>query len=167
MYKYIKIGKILKPWKNDGVLMALLENEYLNEAKELNAIFIDIGGNTVPFFIEELDFDEEIVYIKFEEFNGPEDVKPHNGSELFIRDIDIEDIVDDDEMKFDGFTIYDSVSKQSIIIDYIEQFPEQLMAKGKLNDKEILIPLVDEFIIKIDFDKEIIKMNLPIGLLDL
>ena len=167
MFNYYKIGRILKPWRNDGVLIALHENGNIENLEDIQAIFININGNKVPFFLEEIEFNDDLIYIKFEEFKGPEDVKPHNGSELFVRDYDIQEDLNEEEADFEGFTIYDIVSGTTIIIEEIEQFPEQLMAKGFINDKEIFIPLIEEFILNIDFDQKRIEMDLPEGLLEL
>jgi 16S rRNA processing protein RimM len=44
---------------------------------------------------------------------------------------------------------------------------EQDLLVLKHNGKEVLIPLIEEFVIEIDFDRGLIEMDLPEGLLDL
>ncbi|MEZ4906978.1 MAG: hypothetical protein R2771_04910 [Saprospiraceae bacterium] len=167
MFNYIQIGTILKPTKREGELIASLQNDYLYDADEIKAIFIEFNGNIVPFFIETLELDDSLAYIKFEEFNGPEDVKPYNGNNLYIREQDIKDYSPEEKTDFTGFQIIDETTKNKLEIIELEEFPGQLMAKVTYNNKSILLPLIEEFIIEIDFDKKTINMNLPEGILDL
>jgi len=172
MFSYQEIGRILKPFRNDGTLLALIEPGFENDIKKVKAIFIRIKGQPVPFFIESLEIDNDLSYIKFEEFNGPEVIKSLNGSDLLLRESDIkvkkkkiikgfalDDLTD--------FIISDKTSGKKVKIISIEQFPQQLMAITETDHTNFYIPLIENFITDIDIERKIIKMNLPEGIFNL
>ncbi len=170
MFNYIEIGEILKPFRAEGELLAVVEDRFKDDTKKVKAIFIETNGLKVPFFIEEIESDGEVFYIKFEEFSGPEEIKKYNGLKLFLRDSDLSFPVDqynDDDEKTDwaGFLINDKNTNQSFEILRTEQYPQQLMAIVIKDDQEKLIPLVEEFILEIDENNKKILMNLPENLI--
>ncbi len=173
MFKYINIGKILKSHHSNGELVATINHDFIEDIRKAKAIFIEIDGLNVPFFIEQIDCDETVCNIKFEEFNRPEDVKKYNNSILSLRETDIDWQTKSQQPSFSNysdfinFEIYDLNTKNKLTIESIEQFPHQLMAKAIANkDKtEAFIPLIPEFIENIDYINKIITMSLPDGMI--
>ena len=53
------------------------------------------------------------------------------------------------------------------IIEEVNEFPMQFIAKCTINNKEVLFPLNDEIVTEIDEDKKIIYLDLPIGLVEM
>jgi len=172
LFKYIKIGRILKPVHSDGELVAAIQPGFVEDAINSKAIFIEIDGLNVPFFIEKIECDGDICYIKFEEFNNPEDVRKYNNTDLSLRESDIDwksksknsitGLAD-----FSGFEIIDTNTNTVLKVEAIEQFPQQLMAKATsmANQREYFIPLVEEFIEDIDYVNKKITVSLPDGLI--
>ena len=67
---------------------------------------------------------------------------------------------------FIGHVIYNNNSIIGKIIDIVENKNQDLF-EVVVNEKRILIPIVDEFVVNIDNDNKKIIMNLPKGLTDL
>ena len=53
------------------------------------------------------------------------------------------------------------------MVDQVEELPTQELAVLRVADKEIRIPIVEDFYTDIDLENKVIVMNLPDGLLDL
>jgi 16S rRNA processing protein RimM len=172
MFKYHTIGEILKPYQSKGELIAVIDVNFIDDVENSKAIFIEIDGLPVPFFVEAIEFDKDLSYVKFEEFSNPEDIKKYNGKKLKLRQIDINwenknTTLSKSNQNLDGFSIIDIETNEKLIIKKIEEFPQQLMATAVDKDKVIkFIPLVEAFIDKIDIQNKTIYMILPIGLLD-
>ena len=171
MFKFTAIGKVLKPFKNKGEFLAIINPEIFSDLLNCPAIFLQIDGIEVPFFIENLDLNKEASLIKVEEFNAPEDVKPYNGEDIYLRTTDITIDLDPQDnlstIQLNGHRISDKTSGNEFIIQSTVQYPQQLMAVILVEDKEVLIPLAEDWIIQIDLDRKLIEMNLPEGLIDL
>ena len=67
---------------------------------------------------------------------------------------------------FVDYVIYNNNSIIGKIIDIVENKNQDLF-EVVVNEKRILIPIVDEFVVNIDNDNKKIIMNLPEGLTDL
>ncbi len=168
MFTYIEVGEILKPFRTNGELLAVIKDRFKDDLVKAKAIFIETNGLKVPFFVEYNDSDGELLYIKFEEFSGPEEIKKYNGLKLFLRDTDLSNPLEQTEgdatADLSKYHILDINSNRSYKILRIEQYPQQQMAIIYKDNQEKLIPLVDELIMEINNEKKIITMALPINL---
>lgn len=170
MFEFKAIGQILKPYKHTGELLAKIDPLVFEDLENCKAIFIRIDGIEVPFFIENQELDPEVSYLKLEEFNAPEDIKPYNGEELFLRHCDLSKphLLDRQEKSYDqldGFQLKDQNSGRVLDILRTEEYPQQWMAVVIFNDQEALVPLTESWIIGIDAEAKLISMELPEGLL--
>jgi len=172
LFKYIKIGRILKPVHSDGEMVAAIQPGFVKDAINSKAIFIEIDGLNVPFFIEKIECDGDLCYIKFEEFNTPENVRKYNNVALSLRESDVNwksksknSITDQSD--FSEFEIIDTNTGKVLDIESTEQFPQQLMSKAisREDKKEYFIPLIEEFIEDIDYVNKKIIVSLPDGLI--
>lgn len=69
--------------------------------------------------------------------------------------------------KWNEYRIADQKSELVYDIIRVEEYPQQLMAVIKIDNKEILIPLSDQLISSIDKGNKMITMTIPEGLMDL
>lgn len=172
MFKYHEIGEILKPVHNKGELIAAINQEYISDVLVSTVLFLGLDGLDVPFFIESIEHQDDLFLIKFEEFSHPEDIKKYNGVKLKLRHIDInwnnkKTTIQINEEYLIGFTISDNTSGIETLIQSVEQFPFQLMAKVEIKGKSHLIPIIEEFIDGIDDKNKVLKMNLSEGIFEL
>lgn len=171
MWKYVVIGKVLKPYRKAGEMLVVVKEPYIADIEKCQAVFLKIDGLPVPFFMEYSDLDVESGILKVEELNAPEEVRPFNGQDILLRDSDVSVIMDPD-IDFgafdglEGFLLKDLTSGQSFEILKVQQYPQQLMAIVEHEGKECLIPLVEEFIHSVDADHRIISLTLPEGLIE-
>jgi hypothetical protein len=61
---------------------------------------------------------------------------------------------------------YATLGEIGVIADLVE-LPFQLLAKVQVNNREVLIPLVEDFILDIQENKKVIYLTLPDGLLSI
>jgi 16S rRNA processing protein RimM len=171
MYKFKSIGKVLKPYKYQGAFYAAIKAIYFPDLLKCKALFLKINGIEVPFFIVDLDLEENTSIIKVEEFKAPEDVSAFNGMDVYLRTTDItvkEDKKDTlESVTLESYMILDEPTGNEFKILKTMQYPQQMMAVTHFGDREVLIPLAEDWIIDIDPSKKIITMSLPEGLVDL
>lgn len=170
MFEFISIGQILKPYRHTGELLADINPDVYRDLEKCKALFIQIDGIEIPFFIEALDLSPDVCHIKLEEFHAPEDIKPFNGSKLYLRlsDLSNPDVLqpkDDPFEKLKGFQLKNNATGQIYTILSTEEYPQQWMAIVKADKKEVLVPLAEDWIVSIDFENKIVEMDLPDGLI--
>ena len=66
-----------------------------------------------------------------------------------------------------GFTLLDKVHGDIGIVQSINDSASQVLFEAKKGDKELLIPVTDDIITKVNRETKTIEVNCPEGLVDL
>jgi 16S rRNA processing protein RimM len=166
----ISLGSIIKIHALKGEL--LLATELNLEEIQINTewVFFDYQGQLVPFFVEYLNIaGSSIAILKVEEINSIDQAKDWLGKSVFVPSGSISKLKPKHQSIhiLQGFQVTDekfgSLGTVHSIIDN-QNNPLIQILKG---EKEILIPLSDSIIIKIDHKKRVIHVRTPDGLIDL
>ncbi len=172
MDKTFLIGSTKRPHGLKGELKLYVEEKYVEDLMNAEILMIDIKGRPTPFFIEDIRFGNNII-AKFEDVNTPEAAMSIANKEISLRE---SDLIPDDEREIEietmpyehciGYTIVNEGETVGVI-DNIVEYPQQEMAILNYKNKEVLVPLNQHFIKKVDDKNKVIEMGLPEGLLDL
>jgi 16S rRNA processing protein RimM len=164
------LGKIVKKYSFKGELLAKLDTDEPDLYDTLDAIFIDLRGNLVPFFIEKSQLHKSnLLRLKFEDVDTEADADALMKTELYLP-LDLLPKLDGDKFYFHeviGFTINDTNFGEVGLITAINDSTAQALFEIDRNGIEILIPMNDEFVVKVDRENKIIEVNTPEGLIDL
>ncbi len=104
--------------------------------------------------------------INFYEINGIDQAKEINGYQIKIRRNLLPE-KDSDEFYFTdllGLQVYDNGTKIGDVLDVLETSAHNILIVIDENEKEILIPIVEEFVKEIDFKSGKINVNLIEGM---
>ncbi|MFD1062963.1 ribosome maturation factor RimM [Winogradskyella litorisediminis] len=164
------LGKIVKKYSFKGELLAKLDTDEPDLYDNLDAIFIDLRGNLVPFLIEKSQLHKsDLLRLKFEDVDTEADADALIKSDLYLP-LELLPKLEGNKFYFHeviGFTITDNnfgiVGKIVGINDSTAQALFEIDREGT----EILIPMNDEFIVKIDRENETVIVKTPEGLIDL
>ena len=165
-----KAGRISKPYGLRGEVNTILEPQTGNYIEPDNPLFIDIDGQRVPFFVEELELgSNEQAIIKFEFIDSLEAARKVSGCNLYF-DLHHQpgpSDTGDDLSNFIGFTASDSVNGLlGTISDYLPH-PMNPVFVVESEGRELIIPAVRDFIKEINSGEQSIKFILPEGLTSL
>ncbi len=178
MLKFVKAALVIKThgYKGDIVLkkdqsisMALFE-ECLEEG---NAIFIEKDEIPVPFFIS-IDslyfFDDETARLHLNDINAVESAREFIGNQVFFtHDCLLPEKQENlSPLFWKNYRVIDQNDGYiGIVIDFNEEIANNPLLVIKKDDKSLLIPYNENFIVKVLHDKKEIITQLPIGFLDL
>ena len=166
---YIYLGKILKPFSYKGELKIYIEDLYIDQIKELDSFLLKIQGSYIPFTIKAITKNKSNIFrISLDGIDSEDLAKKLTGIEIYSENnlIKSENSKTNKNYIFIYFVIYNNNSIIGKIIDIIENKNQDLF-EVIVNEKRILIPIVDEFVVNIDNDNKKIIMNLTEGLTDL
>lgn len=167
---FTKIGYIKKPFGYKGEMMFIFKYEEIEQLNDLNFIFFSIDNELVPFFIEKIDFrDEKTAIAKIEYINNSDDSKKFTGCFLYLPEKDIK-LTIQAKHSLENIIGYRAIDMVLGYIGKIEEaisLAEQELIKIDYNGKEVLIPAVDEIIVKIDDHNREVHLQTPEGLIDL
>jgi len=164
------LGKIVKKYSFKGELLAKLDTDEPDLYDNLDAVFIDLRGNLVPFFIETSQLHKsDLLRLKFEDVDTEADADALIKTELYLP-LDLLPKLDGDKFYFHeviGFTVKDKNFGDVGILKGINDSTAQALFEIDRDGVEILIPMNDEFIGKVDRKHKTIEVNTPEGLIDL
>jgi 16S rRNA processing protein RimM len=137
--------------------------------KGLETIFIEEKKDEMlPYFLEgtRIKNDEEL-FLKFEGINTKEAAHRLMQKRVWLPQEEFDKYVSKSApIMLLGFHIINEGADLGEILEIIEQ-PHQLLCRIDLKGKEALIPVHDDFLLKVDQKKKEVHVELPEGLLDI
>ncbi len=165
-----KAGKITKPYGLRGEVNIILEPQAGKNIEPDNPLFIDIDGQRVPFFVEEVELvSNEQAIIKFEFVDSMEAARGVSGCKLYFDPSYQSENVEagDDLANLIGYAASDRESGLlGNISDYLPH-PMNPVFVIQSEGKELMVPAVMDFIDHIDPKEQSILFILPQGLTSL
>ncbi|WP_299890415.1 ribosome maturation factor RimM [uncultured Lacinutrix sp.] len=164
------LGKIVKKYSFKGELLIKLDTDEPDLYENLESVFIDLRGNLIPFFIESSQLHKsELLRVKFEDVDTETDADALIKSECYLP-LSFLPELEDDKFYFHeiiGFSVEDINFGHVGIIKGVNDTTSQSLFEIDRNGIEILIPMNDHFINKVDKENKKIIVDTPEGLIDL
>lgn len=167
------IGFTKKAKGLDGSIKVKIFDEFVEDFVQAEVIFLTIGGKEIPYFIEKIDLQSELV-VQLEDVTDRNTAAQLSSKSIYLRE---QDILADEKRQLEteelayayltNFLMVDEVAGEIGEIEEVIELPQQEMAVVNYKNKEILIPLNDQLITEIDKNHQQIKVALPDGLLEL
>lgn len=137
--------------------------------KGLSAIFIEEKKNAfLPWFIESAKIKtRDEIYLKLEGVDVREAALKLTQKHVWLPESDFKKfVVKSAPVSFLGYTIINNKEPLGEILELIEQ-PHQLLCRLEIKGKEVLIPLHEETLQKVNHKNKEIVVELPDGLLEI
>jgi 16S rRNA processing protein RimM len=162
-----KLGQIIKAHGLKGEVLINLEVNNPEDYQDLESVFLEINQKLVPFFIEDFNIKANRAIIKFEDIDSFDAIKSILNANVFVP---LEDLVETDEVNFNlliGCKVQDKNKGELGVIREVYEVPGQDLLSMDYMEKEVLIPVNEHIILKVDHKKKILYVDLPEGLVDL
>lgn len=164
------LGKIVRTFGSKGELIFQFNSEIITSLKKLESVFVHINGNLVPFFIEQIrPRPKNQAQVKLMDVEETDDASLLAGCDIYIP-VDLLPKQKSDQFyahEIEGYSVIDSHHGNIGIVRDILEMPQQSLLAVEFNGKEILIPVVEEIIKKVDRRKKEIQVEAPEGLIEL
>lgn len=164
------LGKIVKKYSFKGELLAKLDTDEPNIYENLDTIFIDVNGTLIPFFIEKSQLHKsDLLRLKFEDVSCEADADALLKSDLYLP-LDLLPKLQGNKFYFHeviNFQIIDENFGPVGNVKEVNDTTAQALFEVDRDGIEILIPVNDDFIIKLDKINKTIIVNTPPGLIEL
>jgi len=169
MKDHFRVGSVLKAKGLKGELQLYVDFEGLS-AIEFNALFFDIAGKPVPYFIKSIKYSSaNSAYVFLEEVDTVEKTARLLKKDVYLP-IALQPQKNEDEftiMDLKGFLAIDEDEGELGEIFEIQELPQQYIALVNYKDREIMFPLNEITIKGIDTNNEEVYVDLPEGLLEI
>jgi len=173
MFKTVQIGYTQKPHGWNGGIRLKVEEQYEEDLELAKVLFIEVNGAQLPYFIEEIEYANQII-IQLEDVNSKEVASKLSNKPIFLKEEEMlpeeEKIPIEDELQFGFVRNFMMIEEERGVLGEIiniEVYPQQEIATVSCNEKDVLIPLNEYLVTAIDEDKKEVIVKLPDGLVDL
>ena len=169
MAEYFKIGKLVAAFGVNGQLILQHELGKKTSLKGLQAIFIEEKKKSfLPWFIQSVKIKSaNEVYLTLEGIANREAALKITQKEVWLPEEDFKKFAAQSApASLLGYTVIDMEKPLGPILEVIEQ-PHQMLCRLEINRKEVLIPLHESTLQKIDHKKKEVLVRLPDGLLEI
>lgn len=164
------LGKIVSKFSFKGEVLIKLDTDEPELYTEMESVFVEYNNNLVPFFFEKTSLHKStLLRAKIEDINTEDDAEDMIGCELYLPLTFLPEL-DEDQFYYHeiiGFKVIDATHGDIGEITSINDSTAQALFEIKKDEKEILVPMNDEFIQKIDKPNKTIHLITPEGLIDL
>jgi len=163
-----ELGYVEKAHGLNGELVIFLDTDYPENYRNAESVFIIDNENLVPFFISEISVSGHKALVKFDDVNSREEAEGLKGTKVYLP-LDLLPQLRENQFYYHevyGFDVSDaSVGIIGKVTTVYEMPGDDLLVVASGN-KEILIPINDTFITKVDKTKKTIRTNLPSGFME-
>lgn len=165
---YFYLGKITKVHGYDGKVMAYLDVDDPTAYENLEMVFINLHQQAVPFFIESSSLKNSKLLLRFQDIDDAEKAAGLVNKELFLP-LSMLPKLSGNKFYFHeviGFMLIDQEFGPLGAIQEILEYPNQAVMQVFYQGKEVLIPISETVIKKLDRQNKKILIHAPEGLID-
>jgi len=161
--EFSSIGYFTKTHGVKGQLILRDEEDF--ETEGLTAFFIDAGGGKAPYFIEELNEAAQGLIVKLEEVDTIEVAKTFIKKTVYVESRFL--LEKEEESTYLGFEVIDERLGSLGLVTGTSDNGQQDLLSLNYQGKEIILPLVDDLVLKIDELAKTIWYRAPEGLIEI
>ena len=166
-----KVGKVLKTHGREGELIISSDLTLPDKFVKEESIFIKADGLLVPFFIEHAFLKTSYTaVIKLEDVNSIEDADELTSLNWYLTNDQWKMLFKEEAADYNflkQFLVLDQNNQEIGQVTDVLDIPSNTLLQVNYKDHIVEIPINEETLLSVDEDKEILKITIPEGLLDL
>lgn len=169
MGKYFRVGVIANTHGIRGEVKVYPTTDDINRFKKLKKCILDTGKEYIDLNVESVKFFKNMVILKFKEYNNINDIECYKGKDILVSrdnavklekgEYYIADILGAKVILEDG-------SEFGVLEDVMQTGANDVYVVKTLDNKEVLLPKIDECVKKLDIENKIVTVHIMKGLLD-
>jgi len=164
------LGKITKTSGYKGSLVFFFDVDDITAYTQLEAVFVDLNDELIPFAISQIQFKStKSAFVTLEDVETAEQAEALTGSDLYLPLSYLPPLTGDKFYYHEviGFEVIDKNFGLVGILDRVMEQGSQDLFVVIHKNKEVLIPIQDEIINKVDRKKKTIEITSPEGLIEI
>jgi 16S rRNA processing protein RimM len=164
------LGKIAKKFSFKGEVLVYLDTDEPELYENMESVFVEFNKDLVPFFIENSSLHKnDFLRVQFEDVDSEEEADRILGCAVYLP-LTMLPKLEGNQFYFHeviGFEIEDKRLGIFGIIQSINDTTAQPLFEVLNGEVEILIPMIDHFLVEIDRKNKKVVMDLPEGLIEM
>jgi len=165
---YFYLGKVVKVHGYEGKVSIYFDTDEPQEYIDIDMIFINIAGNLVPYFINDLSLLNNKAVVSFMDVDDIDKANTLVNKELYLP-LSLLPVLDGNKFYYHevkGMNVTDQNYGELGPISAVLEYPNQAVLQVFVDSKEVLIPISNEIIVNVDRTQNLMTIVAPEGLLD-
>ena len=164
-----QLGYIVKTHGTKGQVVAFFDVDYPEDYEDLESVFLEQKGRLIPFFIALMEpVQKGRFIIKFEDINTIEQAETLRNTAIYLPLDELPEL-EEDQFYFHEVIGYQVIDQNhgplGTVKDFYDMPQQQLMAMDYMG-QEMLVPVMDEIVLRADHAAKQLHVKLPEGLLE-
>ena len=164
------LGKIAKKFSFKGEVLIFLDTDEPELYENMESVFVEFNKNLVPFFIQNCSLHKnDFLRVQFEDVDSEEEANSILNCDVYLP-LSMLPKLSGNKFYFHeviGFEIEDKRLGVFGKIVSINDTSAQPLFEVLNGNVEILVPMIDQFLVKIDRANQKVIMDLPKGLVEM
>ena len=164
------LGKIAKKFSFKGAVLIYLDTDEPELYENMESVFVEFNNNLVPYFISTSSLHKnDFLRVRFEDVESEEEADKIIGCPVYLP-LKMLPKLSGNKFYFHeviGFEVEDKRYGIVGVIQSINDSTAQTLFEVLNGDVEILNPMIDHFLVKIDRENKKVLMVLPEGLIEM
>jgi 16S rRNA processing protein RimM len=166
---YFLLGKIIRTHGYKGGLKAIFDVDQPQEYQQIEMLFLDVKGQLIPWMVDDIHFENNKANLKLTDLKDMEGAEKLVGSFIYLP-VELLPKLRGNKFYYHevaGFKVHDETHGDIGIIDHIVELPNNPLFAINFKGKEILLPISDELILRVDRRKKLVNVRAPEGLIEI
>lgn len=169
MEELLQVGAITSTHGVRGEVKVFPTTDDAKRYSKLKEVILGEGADAPVLHIDGVKYFKNMVILKFKEYNSLNEVEAIKGKKLYVTRSNAV------KLKKDEYFVADLIGLKAIdesrnlsgeLVDVMTTGANDVYVIELEDGREVLLPAIKECILDVDFDEEIIKINILEGLLD-
>lgn len=162
-------GKITKTHGLKGEVTIKIDVANPEDFTELRYLLVEEKAGLIPYFVENQKISGDKMFVQLQDVKKVEQAVAFIGKAVFLPNEMMPEL-EEDEFYYSeivGFRLIDAEKGEIGQISDVLEYPTQAVIQVMKDGKEILIPIHDDIIEKVDKKAKVLNIKAPEGLIDM
>ena len=163
------LGRVAKTHGLKGEVTVRLDVDDPTTYAKMKHFFLEINKVLTPYFVEHVKLNGDKLFVKVKDIDTIEMAQNLVGKSVYLP-LEMLPKLSGKQFYFHeivGFTVIDTEKGELGPVSEVLEYPTQAILQVMKDGKEILIPILDQVIQKVERDKKILTITAPEGLIDM
>lgn len=164
------LGKIVRKHSFRGEVVIKLDTDEPEMYQEMESVIVNLGNNMIPFFIEKSLLQKgNQLRVKFESINSEEDANAILKAGIYLPLSELPELTGTKFYFHEiiGFAVIDAKHGAIGTISGVNDTTAQPLFEVDFNGVQVLIPMIDDFILEVNRTQKEIHLKTPEGLIEM
>lgn len=169
MEKYLRVGVIASAHGVHGEVKVYPTTDDIKRFDDLKEVLLDNGKEMIPLNVTGVKYFKNMAILRFAQFDNVDQVIPYKGKDLLVTRENAVPLEEGEYFIADilGSTVItDKGEEFGALADVIQTGANDVFVVKTSEEKEVLLPVIDECVLDIDLENKIVKVHIMKGLLD-